>query len=383
MARYFNYLYNNNEFNDAYLICQKIVKDILEFDLDLLDVNDKKIVLNFRKEIEEIKKDNTFSRIEILRKITSELLAPENVEYAMIHQKYPNGASKTGEMVSQTFKKIFDMEDKMQIIVSKLWRKIITPFDKIKNGEEIILIGHSGYGYINLPMSKYYQNNEYNNITSYSCSIFTNGAMNEYNSKVIMLFDVNENSFICANSFDSATKSSSKIQDVQTLKTNKEGYSIRAGHTYTSDISKVITKSECPTTTLAKVKKNNKNINEVILDKQNSVPTGLVLLSDGSDFLFFEYLDILKMKKDYNLDFKVINKTLYVDMPITINACNQKLRQFEYYILSLDKPYEELCNLLDSYITDVIIPLKLDSQVEKMQLEFIDYIKEKLKTYKY
>ena len=253
MARYFNYLYNNYELSDAYFICKKIIKDILEFDLDLLDFNDRHIVLEFRREIEKLEFD--FSYSEIALKISNDLLSVQNIEYAMIHKRYPENASKTGEKVNKIFKRIFEIEDEMQLIVSKLWKNIITPFNKIKNGDKLIVIGHSGYGYIILPSSTYYRNNQYNNITSYSCSVFMNGSMNEYNSKIIMLFDINKDSFVCASSFDSATKHSGKVNDIQTLKTNKNGYSIRVGYSNAIDISEVITKSECPTTTLSKNKK--------------------------------------------------------------------------------------------------------------------------------
>ena len=376
--RHFDYIKNNLELTEAYYICKKIIQDVLDFDYTLL-INEELQVFNSIKEETQLLKDKfNFNIYDISFIITKELLEPNNVEYCIKHKKYPPNASKTGDIINNLFKKIFIIEDKMQILVSKIWERIVTPFEKIENGKPFTLIGHSGSGYIIFPSSKYYINNEYNNITSYSCSIFTNNHMQEFNSKLVAIFDINKENFVCASHFDSATNRGSGYASIKTLKTTDDGHFINAGYSSPQGIERIVTKSECPLTTLSKLNKNN--INEVVLDKSKSKPVGLVLFSNGCDFLMYEYINAIRMKNDYNLDLKVINKTLYQNIEIDINKMKEEFLHFKNYILQNNFNIDELISLLDGYMENIIIPLKLDKNVEEIQIEFIERFKEELKS---
>lgn len=375
--RYFNYLNNKAQLREVYYICKKIINDVIAFDTSLLTVEEKVEFDFIKHKIDSLKTKLDFNLSDIENKILEELLSKNNVEYCFKYKKYPPNASKTGEYINKLFEAIFYVEDKIQIFVSNIWERILTPYKKIENGKDFIFIAHSGSGYIKLPSSKYYVNNEYNNITSYSCSIFTNKSMNEFNSKLVLVFDVNKDNFIAASYFDSATRRTTKERNTKTLKTTDEGYSINAGYSYISDEEKAITKSECPTITISKLKKDI--INEVILDKKTSKPSGLVLFSTGYDVLFSEYLEALNMKQEYNLDLKVINKALYFNTPLNIEKLYKDLNFMKEQILTLNLSKDELFLLLDGYINDVIIPLKLDKTIEQIQIDYIENIKEEIK----
>ena len=380
--RYFDYLENYHELKEAYYICNKIINDVLEFDDQLLTKEEKQIFKEIKTEALLLNNKLNFNIYEISQKINDDFLEPSNVEYSFKHQKFPKNASKLGQSINDLFKKIFIIEEKMQIIVSNIWSRLITPFEKIQNGDPFIVIGHSGNGYINFPSSKYYINNSYNNTTSYSCSIFTNNHINVYNSKLVALFNVNYNNFISASHFDSATRSRGfNKKTIKTLKTTDEGNFINVGYSNPQDTKRIVTKSESPTITLAKLKKNI--VNEVVLDKMKSKPIGLLIFSNGDDFLFFEYINALKMKNEYNLNLKVINKSLYQDIEFDLNQLNKSLLFFKNYIFNSEFNKEELVSLLDGYIEDVIIPLKLNKDIEKIQMDFIEQIKEELKQIKY
>ena len=186
MARRVNDVNDLSEIMKAVSICRGIINDILEYDVSMLNHDD---VLTFKKAKEDVKGyiEVFDSSIDYRTIINKELLSNENVEYAFKHGKFPENASFTAIKLLKSVNHIFEIEDELAPIVARAWKNIVTPFDKIINGEKFTFIGHSGSGYIILPSSRYYRNNDYNNISSISCSIFTDNCMNCFSSNLVMI----------------------------------------------------------------------------------------------------------------------------------------------------------------------------------------------------
>jgi len=88
----------------------------------------------------------------------------------------------------------------------------------------------------------------------------------------------------------------------------------------------------------------------------------------------------MREKSEYGIPFKVINKNLYGLSNDNIDNLNEYLKNNDYlYSLANQLEYNEFVSILDGYIEDVIIPLKLDKEVESLQIDYINKIKEKVK----
>ena len=373
MSRYYNYLVNNNEFVEGFTTVRKIIRDIEEYDVSILDDIDKEYILSIREEIEEYKNYLGDKPYDIRQLITNDLISPEVVNYYYEYKKYPEKPSPTGERINKIFNRIFEIEDKIQMINAKVWNRLLTPFDKLENGKPFSIVGHSGGGYIITPQSKYYRNNSYNNVHSYSCSLFNDKSINVFSSNLVMIFDLDEANYISACNFDCATR---KVQDnlkTVTLLQEIDGQGVSAGYLNNTDIDMAITKSECPTSIINKINNSNQ-INEFLINKKTSIPKGLVIFSNGYDCPIVDYYFAREMMNDYNLDLKVINKSLYINDNKSREEKIEELHSYMDSVLSnLNKPLTR--EFLDNFIDDVVIPLKLDKEIE-------DIIINKINTYK-
>ena len=376
MSRYYNYLPHNFDFYDGYYIVKKIIKDIKEYDLSL--VEDKEYFIKLQEEVTNIDNELGDSSYELHKQINDDLISPRVVNYYYENKKYPKDASLVGEKVKRLFNRIFEIEDEVQEISAKIWNSKLTPFSDIENGLPFSIIGHSGYGYIVTPTSSKYRNNDYENTISFSCSLFNEHSMNVFSSNLVMIFDINPSNFIAACNYDCATSKTEDYKNIRTL-CEVNGKYLSAGFMSNSDLDRIITKSECPTSVINKINNNPENtINEFIIDKNKSIPQGLVLFSSGYDFPLSEYISAIKMKYDYNLDLKVINKQLYFGTNLSkeeqINSLYEDIDNF----LSQYQDYEifSIINLLDGFIDNVIIPLKLDREIEEIIINKINELKD-------
>ena len=364
MSRFFHYLENENEFVDGFYIVKKIIRDIREFDLSL--VEDKEYFIKLQQEVDEIDKELGDDYFELQQKITDDIISPRVVNYYYEHNHtYPDDVSPIGDRIIQLFNRIFEIEDEVQLICAKVWNKLLTPFEQIENGMPFSIVGHSGMGYIVTPSSKRYNNSEYQNTASYSCSLFNEHSINVFSSNLVMVFDINPLNFIVASYYDCATSKVGYSRGIKTLTSEEDGL-LTAGYTHVHDIDKIITKSECPTSIIKKINTDNTGrINEFVLNKTKSIPQGLVIFSSGYDFPLIEYLFALQMQHDYMLNLKVINRSLYIPSEL---SKEEKIAKLDSEIIKvLSNLGEELITLeiLDSFIENVIIPLKLDTDIEE------------------
>lgn len=391
--RYFNYLDNIRDFKEGYLICKQIIEDVLNIDASYLTEEEISIISSCKAELLLLDKELGTSYSPINKTILIDLLDEKAVNYCFKYNSYPSGCSKTGEKINIVFKKIFEIEDIVGRILASAWGRIVTPFEEIKNGQSFIVIGHSGSGYINLPESEYYKDNGNENVCNISCSVFTDKLMNCFNSKIVMLFNINPDSLVSVSSFDCATQMSLSKRSIKNLKEVSDNSFISAGYAPLDGNYQAVTKTKSPKTLIDGMLKNEHDlltghgvINEAILDKRFATAQGLLLFSSGYDILISEYIELLRMKKDYNLDFKVINRDLYREkygLP-PIDSTNTYYFYVEFnrlvdYVSQTDMSYSELESILDGYVNDVVIPLRLRPDLEQIQLEFIDKLKKKIK----
>jgi hypothetical protein len=384
--RYFNYLENFHELREGFIICEKIYEDIKDIDLSYFDALDREYIIELYKKAIELKRKLGSSSYYWDQAINSDLLRPENVEYCFKHQHYPEHASKKGDQLNKIFRNFFIIEDKMQIYIAKMWKKLSTPFNEIKNGEPFVIFGHSGYGYITLPGTR--GHNKHSNDTNISCSIFTDKCMNCFNSNLVMTFDITPDSYISSSPFDAATRKVDLTKSIKTLKETSNGI-ISAGYSYISDTSKAVTKCSNPIQVLHTINTQDDSpltgkghINETIIDKDKAHPTGLVLFSSGCDLLLGEYMNALRMKYDYNLDLKVINRGLYRKkaglssyLDTDIEELEHSMKFYQRLFMSNEYSYDDVVSIIDSYIDNVMDKLELESEVYNRLLLYFDNLK--------
>ena len=311
-TRYFDYKEANAEFHDAYFIAKKITESLNSLiNNSHLTSDEKDIVQKSATEanfyLEEIDLLGDIYSIEST--VNHDLLEPWVVDYYYENNIFPENASEIGQTFQESIQKIFYLEDKIAPIVSNIWKRTLTPFESIKNGDKFITVAHSTTLGLDL-------NNSFkNNLNPYlSCSIFNNNCMNYYNGPVAITFDINKDNYIASASFDSATASLSSNQSIFTLKTFPNGETIRAGYTFEEDPDKIVIKCEKPDDVLNRINsRNSKNrvVNETVLDKKFVKPKGILLFSDGIDYLLPFYLIADKMSKQYNIPIKLIDRRKY------------------------------------------------------------------------
>ena len=384
--RYFNYLDNLHELNEGFVICEKIFEDISSIDLSFFDEKERNTIVELYRRAIELRKKMGDSSYYWDRAINADLLKPENVEYCMKNGRYPENASSKGEALNKIFRNFFAIEDRLQVYVGKMWQKIATPFREIRNGEPFVLCGHSGYGYVNLPGTRYH--NKHSNDTNFSCSIFTEQSMNYFNSPLIMLFDINPDSYIASAPFDASTRKVDTHKSIKTLKETENGI-ISAGYSYNMDVKRAVTKSSNPLQLIKTINSQDKEpltgkgiINETILDKEKAKPTGLVLFSSGCDLLLAEYMNALRMKYDYNLDMKVINRALYrkkMGLPPyreqDLVELEKSMAFYKKEFLSNEFSYDDVISIIDSYIENVMDKLELEPEIYNRLLLYFEKLK--------
>ena len=385
--RYFNYLDNIHELREGFLICRKIFEDIKTIDLSYFDEEDKQNIIELYNKAVELNEMLGSSPYDWERMINGDLLKPKNVEYCFKHNHYPEHASKRGDALNKIFHNFFVIEDHMQVYVAKMWAKLITPFSEIKNGEPFTILGHSGYGYVILPGTK--GHNVHSNDTNYSCSIFTEHSMNCFNSPLVMLFDMTPVSYVASAPFDAATRKVDLTKSIKVLKETGNGI-ISAGYSFVSDINRVVTKSSNPIKIIEIINSSDKepltgkgNINETIIDKSQAKPTGLVLFSSGCDLLLGEYMSALRMKLDYNLDLKVINRSLYrkhqgltAYMDTDLAELEHSMDYYQRLFMSKSYSYDDVCSVIEGYVIDVMDKLGLEPEIYNRLLLYFENLKE-------
>lgn len=337
MTRYFDYKDEQAEFHDAYYIARKITTSLQSLISNPhLTESEKEIIQSYANEaskcLEEIDQLGEIGEIEST--VNHDMIEPETINYYYEYGDWPKNASETGEIFQTLIHNIFILEEKTISIVTNLWARTLTPISEIKNGSPFTVIAHS------TTLGLHLNDSFKNKMNSYlSCSIFDTHCMNYYNDPIVITFDITKENYIASSSFDSATSMSSYGQDVHTVSIMPNGESIRAGYTYTEDIDKIIIKCENPEDVLTRIRESADNhiINETILDKSRVKPTGILLFTDGVNYLLPYYLIANEMSKKYHIPIRLIDRTKY-------NTQTQQIISLEEFMEQIKKSHNHLWN---------------------------------------
>ena len=111
------------------------------------------------------------------------------------------------------------------------------------------------------------------------------------------------------------------------------------------------------------------SVNEVILDKEKTNYTGMVLLSDGCDCLIDEYLSAVQARCSMGLEFKCLNKELYCEAGIIMPERLEELsNSIDLSIEFCQNNYgvEQTKEILDGYVQEVVLPMHYSSEVVEL-----------------
>lgn len=111
------------------------------------------------------------------------------------------------------------------------------------------------------------------------------------------------------------------------------------------------------------------SINEVILDKEKTKYTGIILLSDGCDCLIDEYLSAVQARSSMGLEFKCLNKELYREPEIIMPERLEKLSNSIDLSIDFCQNYygvEQTKEILEGYVQEVVLPMHYSGQVVEL-----------------
>ena len=368
--RKFNYI------TDYSLINSSVRGYIIELEKELamlIDMEeDNNIYIETYRKLKEFK--NKYSNMhDVYNEILNDLTSGENVEYYFKYGKYKEDASLIGLEFERDLKKIFELEEKCRDCSAKLWKRDLTSYDDIKNGEDFMTVIHASYLLPGTPDNDNYHNNQYSK-QYLSCSLISNRELNTFNgTKTLFVMDVDDDNYIASSYVDAVTTDTSR-PDLNTLKeidVNGSKHYIKVG--YTNDMKSSVTSISSPKMierlSVERELKNsgelyryNSLTNEVVLDRTKTKMKGAILLSDGCDLLLGEYLQL----KSLGVKFKCINKGLYRQKSNIPPYTEEEYNNFLISLDSLDdaiRKYNISYEDLFGFYQEAVIPMKYDERV--------------------
>lgn len=371
--RQFNYL---EDYNKIYQVKSILLstKELLTGFLLNDELKESADIYKYLRFIDELNEDlsvNNYSSI-----ILNDLLSADNVEYQMKNGHHKKDCSKIGTELDIKINTAFEIEEIVRQIIANKWNRSISNFNNFKNGDEFGFVFHSGHSIreISLKGTNDYCDNDYFNTSYISCSYLNNHHMEVYNDNIGLVFDVDGNNFLGSSDTDCATVIQSH-RDVSSIKQigdkfvkiarfDKKNVLMTPDQIINNNVKDCIEKNN--------EQLNNDNINiynEIVLDKETSTPIGIALLSDGLDLLVQEYATAIHMKKMYDLNIKVINKSVY---RTNLGLEPYTKKSLDNHFFKMDLPYsnfEHIFNNIDmdefinSYDRDVLIGGNYDDNI--------------------
>ena len=342
----------------------------------LIDMEeDNNIYIETYKKLKEFK--NKYSDMhDVYNKILNDLLSNESVEYCVKNGKYKEDASLVGLEFERDLRELFILEERCRSHSVKLWKRDLTSYDDIKNGEDFMMVIHASYLLPGTPDNDNYHNNQYSK-QYLSCSLISNRELNTFNgTKTLFVMDVDDDNYIASSYVDAVTADTSR-PDFNTLKeidVNGSKHYIKVG--YTNNRKEAVTSIGSPKMIeelsiqrelkdSGELYRYNSQTNEVVLDRTKTRVVGALLLSNGCDLLLGEYINLKQM----GIRFKCINKGLYRQKNNIPPYNEEEYNKFLINLDSLDEVisrYNVSDNLLREYYYEVVLPMKYDDNVMKV-----------------
>lgn len=368
--RDFNYLRDRVETSDLIRLVREY-RNIIK-DYHYSQFLSKEQIELFSSKVESFLEDYdlTFPN-DLSSRINDELLKPDVVNKLQPPKyQYPHDASLLGCEAEMRAKELFSLEDSIAVSVAKVWEDSLKGFSSFENGQDFSFVATATSNPEQFPGGRYYRKNDH----TYTCAtLFTTNILDSFQDcKLLLVTDVNNMNFLGASEVDIATREETH-PSIKTLGKVNNQY-IGAGYSFSGNVcTRLLTPDLLEKRRIRLNNLSGNAINEVILDKEKTNYTGIILFSDGCDCLIGEYLTALETREIMNLDFKCLNKMLYQPSIVMPEQLQMLSNTIDSYISFCEDNYgvETTKNILSGYIQDVVKPMKYSDEVEKVYLSKI------------
>lgn len=367
--RCFDYLRDSTMTGDLFRIVREFRSIMQEYDYDRFLDDEKRDIEKFYSEVTSFldEFDLPFPN-DLSSKINAELLSPEVVnKLEPPYYHYPHDASPLGCKVEVLVNELFQFEDVVSNYVARVWDEDVGSFSSFENGKKFSFVATATDNPEQFPGGPYYRKNGH---AYTSASLFTDQMMDSFmDKKLLLVTEVSSSNLLGMSEVDIATREE-MYPGLKTIGKTDNGYYIDAGYSFSGNVcTKLLTPNLLEKRRLALNAEQGSSVNEVILDKEKTNYTGMVLLSDGCDCLIDEYLSAVQARRSMGLEFKCLNKELYREAGIIMPERLEELsNSIDLSIEFCQNNYgvEQTKEILDGYVQEVVLPMHYSGEVVEL-----------------
>lgn len=367
--RCFDYLRDSTMTGDLFRIVKEFRSIMQEYDYDRFLDDEKRDIEKFYSEVTSFldEFDIPFPN-DLSSKINAELLSPEVVnKLEPPYYHYPHDASPLGCRVEVLANRLFQFEDIVSNYVARVWDEDVGSFSSFENGKKFSFVATATDNPEQFPGGPYYRKNGH---AYTSATLFTNQMMDSFmDRKLLLTTEVSSSNLLGMSEVDIATREGMN-PGLKTIGKTDNGYYIDAGYSFSGNVcTKLLTPDLLEKRRLALNAEQFPSINEVILDKEKTKYTGIILLSDGCDCLIDEYLSAVQARSSMGLEFKCLNKELYREPEIIMPERLEKLSNSIDLSIDFCQNYygvEQTKEILEGYVQEVVLPMHYSGEVVEL-----------------
>ena len=367
--RCFDYLRDRTMTGDLLRIVREFRSIMQEYDYDRFLDDEKRDIEKFYSEVTSFldEFDLPFSN-DLSSKINTELLSPEVVnKLEPPYYHYPHDASPLGCKVEVLVNELFQFEDVVSNYVARVWGDGLGSFSSFENGKDFSFVATATDNPEQFPGGPYYRKNGH---AYTSATLFTDQMMDSFmDRKLLLVTEVSSSNLLGMSEVDIATREE-MYPGLKTIGKTDNGYYIDAGYSFSGNVcTKLLTPDLLEKRRLTLNAEQGSSVNEVILDKEKTNYTGMVLLSDGCDCLIGEYLSAVQARRSMGLEFKCLNKELYREADIIMPERLEELgNSIDLSIEFCQNNYgvEQTKEILEGYVQEVVLPMHYSGEVVEL-----------------
>ena len=367
--RCFDYLRDCTMTGDLLRIVREFRSIMQEYDYDRFLDDEKRDIEKFYSEVTSFldEFDIPFPN-DLSSKINAELLSPEVVnKLEPPYYHYPHDASPLGCKVEVLVNELFQFEDVVSNYVARVWGDGLGSFSSFENGKDFSFVATATDNPEQFPGGPYYRKNGH---AYTSATLFTNQMMDSFmDKKLLLTTEVSSSNLLGMSEVDIATREE-MYPGLKTIGKTDNGYYIDAGYSFSGNVcTKLLTPDLLEKRRLTLNAEQGSSVNEVILDKEKTNYTGMVLLSDGCDCLIGEYLSAVQARRSMGLEFKCLNKELYREADIIMPERLEELgNSIDLSIEFCQNNYgvEQTKEILEGYVQEVVLPMHYSGEVVEL-----------------
>lgn len=367
--RCFDYLRDSTMTGDLFRIVKEFRSILQEYDYDRFLDDEKRDIEKFYSEVTSFldEFDLPFPN-DLSSKINAELLSPEVVnKLEPPYYHYPHDASSLGCRVEVLANRLFQFEDIVSNYVARVWDEDVGSFSSFENGKKFSFVATATDNPEQFPGGPYYRKNGH---AYTSATLFTNQMMDSFmDRKLLLTTEVSSSNLLGMSEVDIATREGMN-PGLKTIGKTDNGYYIDAGYSFSGNVcTKLLTPDLLEKRRLALNAEQFPSINEVILDKEKTKYTGIILLSDGCDCLIDEYLNAVQARSSMGLEFKCLNKELYREPEIIMPERLEELGNSIDLSIEFCQNYygvEQTKEILEGYVQEVVLPMHYSGEVVEL-----------------